>query len=727
MNLLVNTLIESADSDGRQEIGRLLFVDVIADSVFLIRIDRNDALPEQRQLSDVEADLNSKKLRILTADPYAHFNNKPEEAIQNQHRRHRDQAWNLIEPIITASNGDAFVPARRGKLIQAALKKTGSTKKHIYCCLRRYWQGGMTINALLPRYHLCGGKGQNKKAGTAKRGKPRKLTQLKNAPPGINIDEKAAKKLKDGYRLFYEKQPQDGGVTKHKAYELTLKKYFLSGYEFCGDTMLPVLPPAWDLPSYKQFTYWAEKNSTPKDSLRRRQGERNYNLKSRALLGDSTQMAFGPGSQFQIDSTIADVWIVSSLDRKRRLGRPVVYLVVDTFSHMIVGFHAGLEAASFFSAGLALENASLDKPIYCEQFGIPIASEEWPCSGLPESILADRGEMEGYSASNLVQSLGIRVANTAPYRADLKGIVERTFRSMNDILIHDLPGAVRKPKERGERDARLDATLTLREFRILMLRAILQLNSRRIEGYRLQRDMITDGVQPRPAALWTWGIINRSGHLRTADPDVIRANMLPGEKATVTGRGIKFRGLYFSCDRAIKEGWFEQARSKKSWRIDVAYDPRTVDKVFLRTSDGRPTEPCDLLPADQRFRGASWPEVEDFFLSQKEVQENSMSNDLQSRANFQSQVEKIVKNAQAESAADNRGLTKVARLRGVDKNREQERCLEYATKAAIDPDSIRNNEESGVNDLKSETYVPPPSDLDMLRQQRDKIWNTDEN
>ena len=584
----------------------------------------------------------------------------------------------------------------------------------------------MMPNALLPRYDLCGAPGKEKCAGEKKRGKPRMMTKLKAAPPGINIGPKSAAKLKDGYRMLYEKQPQDGGVTKRKAYELTLKKYFHSGYELHNGKMVPVLPPAWELPSYKQFVYWAEKNSDSKISLIRRQGERTYNLKSRAVLGDSTHMAFGPGSIFQIDSTIADIWIVSSLDRKRRLGRPIIYFVVDTFSHMIVGVHVGLENASYFAAGLALENATLDKVAYCAQFGIDISATEWPCYGLPESILADRGEMEGYSASNLVQSLGIRVANTAPYRADLKGIVERRFRSMNDLLIHDLPGAVRKSKERGERDARLDAVLTLQEFRILILHAILEHNSRRIESYRLQSDMISDGVEPRPVELWPWGITNRSGHLRTADPDVIRANLLPGDTATITARGIKFRGLYYSCERATKEAWFEQARSKKSWRIDATYDPRTVDKIFLRNSDGRTIEPCELLKADHRFLGSSWEDIENFFLSQKEAKENYRTGDLQSRVNFESQVEAIVKNAQAESAAANRGQTKAARLRGVDENREQERRLEYATKAAIDPDSIRNNGGSGVADLKSESYVPPHSGLDMLRQQREEIWKTHE-
>ena len=52
------------------------------------------------------------------------------------------------------------------------------------------------------------------------------------------------------------------------------------------------------------------------------------------------------------------------------------YFVVDTFSQLITGFHVGLENPSFFAAGLALENVTVDKVAYCAQFGIETTAEE---------------------------------------------------------------------------------------------------------------------------------------------------------------------------------------------------------------------------------------------------------------------------------------------------------------------------------------------------------------
>lgn len=722
-----NSLLEWIAPDGQQTVERILDVVNVQDVVHVIRIDRPDALPVARRLPEVFEGLDENRVRVLTIDPFAYLQ-KPEESIPANHRQIRDDAWAVIEPIVTSSNCAAYDRDARGRLIRTALGRTGACKPNIYHWLRRYWQGGMTPNALLPNFHLCGAPGKERNAEGPKRGRPRTLAKLKGVTAGINIDPETAEKLRKGYRMFYEKAPENGGLTKRQAYQRTLEKFFHRGYQRRDGVLVPVLPPAEALPSFDQFLYWTAKGSDVRDTLTRRHGERKFNLRFRPVLGDSTSMAFGPGSLYQVDSTVGDSWLVSDLNRARRLGRPAVVAVVCAFSHMIVGFHAGLENASFFTAGLALDNATLDKVKFCREHDITISPEEWPSFGLPEALLADRGELEGHSASNLVQSLGVRVDNTSPYRADLKGTVERTFRSMNDSLIHDLPGAVRKPKERGERDPRLDAVLTLREFRRLLIHAILQHNSRRIEGYRLQPDMIAAGVEPRPVDLWQWGIQNRTGHLRTADPAIIRSNLLPQGSATVTYQGIKFRGLHYSCDRAIQERWFERARASKSRPVEVGYDPRTVDVLFLRGVGGGRIEPCKLLEPDQRFQHLSWAEVDDFFLSQKEAREGSKSQDLQSKAVFHANRDAIVGHAIEQGAIANQGLTKAARLRGVLENRKAEMqagsavAMSQARGDAPAPAALAPDDKSPAEpaaDLNN--YVPPPSPLEMLRAERASI------
>lgn len=73
----------------------------------------------------------------------------------------------------------------------------------------------------------------------------------------------------------------------------------------------------------------------------------------------------------------------------------------------------------------------------------------------------------------------MKVENTPPYRADWKGIVEQHFRILNARGIKPfLPGVVdTEVKVRGERDYRLDATLTLEEFTSVIIRCVLYHNN----------------------------------------------------------------------------------------------------------------------------------------------------------------------------------------------------------------------------------------------------------
>jgi len=106
---------------------------------------------------------------------------------------------------------------------------------------------------------------------------------------------------------------------------------------------------------------------------------RAYNLTGRETLGDSTQMAAGPGSVYQIDATIGDVYLVSSLDRSRIIGRLVIYTCVDVFSRVITGFAVTLEGPSWLGAMLALDNVIEDKVSFCAGYGIEITEPDWPC------------------------------------------------------------------------------------------------------------------------------------------------------------------------------------------------------------------------------------------------------------------------------------------------------------------------------------------------------------
>ena len=721
--ILVRSLIEWNRSDQEQRVFRVLAIDGATDSLWLFLIG-GDSLPIFEKLSEVDAAVENLQARILDIDPYAHLQ-EAESFIPEKYRIRRDAAWKVIEPIVNSPGIQAFDPKSRGRLVDEAVKKHSVTKKYIYKSLRKYWERGMIPNALLPEYPNCGARGQERIPGNQKRGRPRALAKLNGEPLGVNVDGSIRERLQRGFKLFCQKRPEEGGQGIGQGFESTLRKFFYIGFERKNGRLHPILPDLHVRPTLGQFKYWGPKGCDRRESIIRTRGERDYNLRYRPVLGDSTLMSHGPGAIYQLDSTPADVWLVSGLDPSRRLGKAIVYSVVDQFSHMIVGIYVGLENSSFHVAGLALENAIVNKVPFCAEHGCEIISDEWPVEGLPESLIADRGELEGYGASEIVKSLGVSVSNTAPYRADLKGIVERSFRSMNDAIIHRLPGATRKARNRGERHPGLSAALTVKEFRTLLIYYVLQHNSRRIEGYRLQRDMIAAGLEPRPIDIWRWGIRHRSGNLRKADLIAVKRNLLPGGKATVTFRGIRFRGLYYSCERAVRERWYERARTEKSWQIEITFDPRCVDAIFARIVGISQLELCHIVEADHRFIGVSWTDVDDFHASQKEMRDRTSTKDLQAKSNLTTIFDDVVEHAVERAAVANKGLNKSEQLRNVRHNRVAELKIQNDAHNAEVPNLNGNNifnrdsNNDGTAESPSEIYVPPPSNTDLFRQQRE--------
>jgi len=80
------------------------------------------------------------------------------------------------------------------------------------------------------------------------------------------------------------------------------------------------LPPAEQLPTFGQYKYWFKKEMDLEHSLISRHGSKRFNLDYRPVLGSSTFESFGPGSRFQIDATVADVYLVSEYKREWIIG-----------------------------------------------------------------------------------------------------------------------------------------------------------------------------------------------------------------------------------------------------------------------------------------------------------------------------------------------------------------------------------------------------------------------
>jgi hypothetical protein len=384
---------------------------------------------------------------------------------------------------------------------------------------------------------------------------------------------------------------------------------------------------------------------------------------------------------------------------------------------------------------LALDIVMADKVAFCAEYDIQIESSAWPIQGFPQAVCADRGEFEGFNATNLVKGLRIRVDTTAPYRADWKAIVERQFGLLNQRCINFLPGRVRK-LARGEPDSRLDAMLTLYDFRQLLIVYVLDYNLNfYLEDYRKDEFMIADHVERYPLDLWNWGVQNRGKCFNAATRDHVRLNLLPRRTVSVTGSGIHFEGqLYYTCERALRENWFGRANLRGNWKEEVAFDPRTTDRVYLITDGGTKIEPCHLTDASRHLRGRDLHEVADYFETERQAQEAAESRRQQSRANLLDEQDAIINRAAERKEAALLAAGKISKsmlVSGMKSNRAEEREREREAGKWLlgEPDAAGadvTETEDRTDEIEDEQSYAAPSKLDLLRRQREIRWKGDE-
>jgi hypothetical protein len=446
---------------------------------------------------------------------------------------------------------------------------------------------------------------------------------------------------------------------------------------------------------------------------------KRFLLENRPVLGSYSHSALGPGSQFQADTMWAIVALGSNLRRSRIIGFPLVNVVQDVFSRMIVGFHTCLEGPNWTSTKLGLQSAFGDKVEFCSRLGRQIAPEDWPCSNmLCQALLADRGPAECLSenADFLVNTYGVRFDTAAPARPDWKPFVERVIGIMKEEQAWQ-PGAVHEPRRRGSPDERLEAVHTLQSFARMFLEVVLQFNNCTwLDEYEPDAEVRREGVPLIPRELWNWGIQHRQGALRpVADADHLRRTLMRSQPATVTHRGIWVPGLklHYTCPTADAEDWFVVERGRKRQVVELALEDRDVSEAYIRLQNGTLVEPCTLLSRYDQFKGKARDEVLDERAWQQVLAREAARELAQERTEHQHRIDLIVKEqtaardaAFAETGEKPRIGSKEDRAQDRDKARRESLAAERPARITSAPPEV-----SGEGDEP----VPAASELDLLR------------
>lgn len=666
MLLVVNSLLSWKHKSGEFVTERILWVDVQSDEVYVIDINV-DKFPYKRKISDIEEGIKKGNVYIDVNDIYKRFR-RDDEATDSE-KKIRDNAWEVIKDIIDLEP-KIFDRKYRIDIIREAAKLHNVHENNIKRYLKRYWQRGLTKNSLIPDFYLSGASGKERVPKEIKRGRKRKTAEV-----GININEEIKKIFRISINRYYYNSSKK---TLTLTYEHMIKDFFTEDYRIENGVKKPIIKGINEIPTLNQFRYWFNKERNIKKEMSTRLSSKKYEQVGRSIIGNST--AISPANLYQIDATIADVYICSSFNRNWIIGRPIIYNVMDAFSRMIVGIYIGLEGPSWLGAMMALVNTVKNKVEFCNEYDIDIKEEEWPVHYLPGAILTDRGvEFIGIKVENLINFLGVKVQNTAPYRGDLKGIIEQQFNILNNQRIHPfLPGAINPNNiERGDKDYRLQAKLNMKEFTEIIIKSVLYHNNHHLLKYYSREEMmIEDDVRCIPIELWNWGIKNRSGRLRYIDEDIVKLNLMPSDFATVTPKGIKFKGVFYASSEALKERWFEKARRNGTWRIEVSYDPRCMNFLYIKKNGGTDYEKCFLLDHQSKFRDRTFDDIKYLIEYEKLNIQNESINELQAKVDLISDIESIVKEAERTfKSEEDISKSKASKLKGIRSNREIEKMM----------------------------------------------------
>jgi len=336
-------------------------IEVIDEYVYLVNVYGATAMPAKEALEILLQDIEADKL-IKVKEPYSRIID--EKDLSELQISKRDEDWIIIDNYWNNYKLELLEKKSRVKKFEEIAKASQISVPKVKKMFSRFWQRGMNKNALLPDYMNSGGRGVERDLSGVKVGRPKKTNYYGEKVEGINITDEVKKHFEIVINKYYR---NNNKISLKETYNFMLRDFYSDIYKQGNEIKHRV----WDsdrTPTYDQFYYWFRKSEDVQKDIRFREGDKAFELGNRSLLSNSTTETDGPGTRFQIDATVADIYIVSSLNRNRIIGRPVVYAIIDVFSRLVTGIYVGLEGPSWIGAMMALDNMLEDKVDFCKRY-----------------------------------------------------------------------------------------------------------------------------------------------------------------------------------------------------------------------------------------------------------------------------------------------------------------------------------------------------------------------
>lgn len=236
----------------------------------------------------------------------------------------------------------------------------------------------------------------------------------------------------------------------------------------------------------------------------------------------------------EIDHSPIDL-IVYDKNTKLSPGRAWLTLALDKYSRMVVGFYISFGTPSANSVLQCLKCAIMPKDEWLARF--PDIHGTWPAFGIPELIATDNGmDLHSDAFKSACMELGIQILYCPAATPQMKGSVERFFRTISQDLIHKLPGTVfSNVDQRGDYPSEEVSAIDLETLTHLIIKWI-------VEVYNVS---FHRGINSSPLRKW----------LESAEKCRIELPVYPKQldviigspaKRTVFHYGIELDGLHYN-------------------------------------------------------------------------------------------------------------------------------------------------------------------------------------
>lgn len=102
-----------------------------------------------------------------------------------------------------------------------------------------------------------------------------------------------------------------------------------------------------------------------------------YRNDNRLITSDIMQGVYGPGDMVEIDACEADVSLVSTIDKNRTVGRPVVYFMIDIYTRIILAVSVAFDNNSILGVTNLFINLADDKHEYCQNMVLTLMMKNY--------------------------------------------------------------------------------------------------------------------------------------------------------------------------------------------------------------------------------------------------------------------------------------------------------------------------------------------------------------